>query len=171
MDPPQAMTDGAKALSRLAARTDSPMAVVTAVTPDGRRSGCLVGFWTQCSIHPPRLLACISKTNHTFEVARDAAVLAVHWLGADNRDLAELFGGETGDALDKFEHCPWGPGLGQVPILKGVKGWVAGRVVGRFDAGDHVGFVLGADEGATEEPSAGELGFLAVKDLEPGHEP
>ena len=147
------------------------MAIVTAATPDGRRSGCLVGFWTQCSIHPPRLLACISKTNHTFAVARDAAVLAVHWLGADDRDLADLFGGESGDEIDKFELCAWDPGPGEVPVLKGVKGWVAGRVVGRFDAGDHVGFVVGADEGAAEEPSAGELGFLAVKDLEPGHEP
>ena len=171
MDPTRTATDGGTTLSRLAARTDTPMAIVTAITPDGRQSGCLVGFWTQCSIHPPRLLACISKANHTFEVARDAPVLAVHWLGTDNRDLAELFGRETGDAVDKFERCQWHPGPGGVPLLDGVKGWVAGRVVGRFDAGDHVGFVVGADAGAAEEPSAGELGFLAVKDLEPGHEP
>jgi flavin reductase (DIM6/NTAB) family NADH-FMN oxidoreductase RutF len=171
MEPILTETDGEKALARLAARTDTPMAIVTATTPDGRRSGCLVGFWTQCSISPPRLLACISKANHTFDVARDAAVFAVHWLGTDNRDLAELFGGETGDSVDKFERCTWHPGPGEVPVLDGVKGWVAGRVVGRFDGGDHVGFVVGADAGAADEPSEGELGFLAVKDLEPGHKP
>ena len=76
----------------------------------------------------------------------------------------------SGDDVDKFEQCAWNPGPGEVPVLDGVKGWVAGRVVGRFDAGDHVGFLVGADAGAAEEPSAGELGFLAVKDLEPGHE-
>src|SRR3954454_23697572 len=105
MDPAVVVTDGEEALRRLAARTDTPMAIVTAAAPDGRRSGCLVGFWAQCSIHPPRVLACISKTNHTFAVPTDAAVLAVHWLGADNRDLAELFGGESGDAIDKFDRC------------------------------------------------------------------
>jgi len=172
MDPTTvATTDGERALTRLAARTDTPMAIVTALAPDGQRSGCLVGFWTQCSIHPPRVLALISKTNHTFGVAMDSPVLAVHWLGADNRDLAELFGGTSGDSVDKFDHCPWHPGPGDVPVLDGVKGWVAGRLVGRFDAGDHVGFVVGADAGAAEERSAGDLGFLAVKDLEPGHEP
>src|SRR5581483_8280772 len=69
---------GERALQRLAAHLDSPMVIVTAAAPDGRRSGCLVGFFTQCSIHPPRLLPCISKANHTFEVARAAPVLAVH---------------------------------------------------------------------------------------------
>lgn len=163
--------DGETALRRLAAGTDTPMAVVTAIAPDGRRSGCLVGFWTQCSIHPPRVLPCISQTNHTLEVATLAEVLAVHWLADDDRELAELFGGTTGDEIDKFERCSWKPGWGGVPILDGVKGWVAGPVIGRFDVGDHVGFLVDAVTGAAEEPAAGELGFQAVKDLEPGHDP
>jgi flavin reductase (DIM6/NTAB) family NADH-FMN oxidoreductase RutF len=170
MDSRLAATDGGAALSRLAARTDSPMVIVTAAASDGRRSGCLVGFWTQCSIHPPRLLACISKANHTLPVATAAEVLAVHWLADDDRGLAELFGGETGDEVDKFEHCAWRPGPGDVPVLEGVKGWVAGPVVDRFDVGDHVAFVLDAVSGVAEL-SADELGFQAVKDLEPGHDP
>ena len=158
-------------LQKLAAGTDTPMAIVTATAPDGSRSGCLVGFWTQCSIHPARVLACISVTNHTLPVASDAGVLAVHWLADDDRRLAELFGGETGDEVDKFEHCSWNPGQDGVPVLDGVKGWVAGPVVGRFEVGDHVAFVIDAAEGATADASAGELGFQAVRDLEPGHTP
>jgi flavin reductase (DIM6/NTAB) family NADH-FMN oxidoreductase RutF len=171
VEPRPTLGDGEKALQRLAAATDTPMAVVTAAAPDGRRSGCLVGFWTQCSIHPPRVLACISKANHTLAVADDAPVLAVHWLADDDRDMAELFGGETGDEVDKFEHCSWAPGPSGVPVLDGVKGWVAGPVVGRFEAGDHVAFVVDAEKGAALEPGSDELGFQAVKDLEPGHEP
>jgi flavin reductase (DIM6/NTAB) family NADH-FMN oxidoreductase RutF len=163
-------SSGEKALQRLAARTDTPMAIVTTAA-DGHRAGCLVGFWTQCSIHPPRVLACISKTNHTLAVATAAPVLAVHWLGTDDRGLARLFGSETGDEVDKFERCSWRPGPAGVPVLDGVKGWVAGPVAERFDAGDHVAFVVEADVGAADEPAAGELGYQAVKDLEPGHEP
>ena len=165
------VTPGERSLRCLAASTDSPMAIVTAATPDGRRAGCLVGFWTQCSIHPPRVLVCISETNHTLAVASDAPLLAIHWLAADDRRLAELFGGETGDEVDKFGRVRWAAGPGGVPILDGVKGWVAGPVVGRFDAGDHVAFVVDAEAGAAGEPSEDELGFQAVKGLEPGHKP
>jgi flavin reductase (DIM6/NTAB) family NADH-FMN oxidoreductase RutF len=171
MDSRSVTADGGAALSRLAARTDTPMVVVTAAAADGRRSGCLVGFWTQCSIHPPRVLACISKANHTLAVASDAGVLAVHWLADDDRRLAELFGGETGDEVDKFERCSWRAGADGVPVLEGVRGWVAGPVVERVDVGDHVAFVVDARAGAAEDPSADQLGFFAVKDLEPGHEP
>jgi flavin reductase (DIM6/NTAB) family NADH-FMN oxidoreductase RutF len=162
---------GEHALQRLAADTDTPMAIVTATSADGERSGCLVGFWTQCSIHPPRVLVCISQTNHTLAVATTAPVLAVHWLTEDDRGLAELFGGETGDEIDKFERCAWTPGLGGVPVVDGVKGWVAGPVAARLDVGDHVAFVVDAETGAAGDPAADELGFQAVKDLEPGHDP
>ena len=171
MEPDPARTDGEAALHRLAAGLDPPMVIVTALAPDGRRSGCLVGFTTQCSIHPPRVLACISRANHTFPVATAAPVLAVHWPGDDDGGLAQLFGGETGDEVDKFERCSWRPGPGGVPVLDGVKGWVAGPVVGRFDVGDHVAHVIDAEAGGVEEPRADQLGFQAVKDLQPGHEP
>jgi flavin reductase (DIM6/NTAB) family NADH-FMN oxidoreductase RutF len=58
-----------------------------------------------------------------------------------------------------------------VPVVEGVRGWVAGPVIGRYDVGDHVAFVIDVEAGAVEEPTANELGFQAVKDLEPGHEP
>jgi flavin reductase (DIM6/NTAB) family NADH-FMN oxidoreductase RutF len=164
-------TSGERALQRLAGATDTPMAIVAAAVPDGRRSGCLVGFWTQCSIHPPRVLACISKTNHTLAVATAAPILVVHWLADDDRELAELFGSETGDEVDKFERCSWRPGPGGVPVVDGVKGWVAGPVLARYDVGDHVAFVIAVEAGEAGEPSSDELGFQAVKDLEPGHEP
>jgi flavin reductase (DIM6/NTAB) family NADH-FMN oxidoreductase RutF len=157
-------------LDRVADGLDFPMVIVTATALDGSRSGCMVGFWTQCSIHPPRVLACISKENHTFPVATAAPMLAVHWLAADNRPLAELFGGETGDEVDKFEHCSWQPGPGGVPVLDEVKAWVAGPVVARVDVGDHVAFVIEPEAGADNEPDAPHLDFQAVKDLPPGHE-
>src|SRR6478735_1115661 len=77
-------------------RLDYPMFIVTAAAAGtgGRvdRSGCLVGFATQCSIEPERLLVCLSKKNHTYQVARTAVALGVHVPGARQRELAELFG-------------------------------------------------------------------------------
>lgn len=149
---------------------DYPMAIVTAVGA-GERSGCLVGFSTQCSIHPPRFGVWISKKNHTYGVALQAETLVVHFPSADQRELADLFGGETGDEIDKFEHCEWEPGPDGVPLLSACRRWLAGRVVDRLDSGDHVGFVLEPFDGACGEPWPGQMSFQAVKRIEPGHEP
>jgi flavin reductase (DIM6/NTAB) family NADH-FMN oxidoreductase RutF len=142
--------------------------IVTAVAPGGERAGCLVGFATQCSIRPPRFLVCISKQNRTFDVVRSADAAVVHFLGSGQRELAALFGGETGDEVDKFELCKWSPGPQQIPVLDDVPGWFAGRVLERLDLGDHAGLWL--------EPFVAEdrnrpvnLGFQAVKPVEPGH--
>jgi len=98
-----------KDAQRLLAHLDYPMFIVTA--RDGRElAGCLIGFATQTSIHPPRMLVCLSRENRTTRVARRSPALAVHLVPADRLDLAELFGGETGDDVDKFSRCAWDEG-------------------------------------------------------------
>lgn len=154
----------------LTGRLDYSMFVVTA-TDGQRRAGCLVGFATQCSIDPPRFLVCLSRANHTFSVAEAAGVLVVHPLAADQFDLARLFGESTGETVDKFAACSWRPGPSGAPVLMDCADWFAGRILGRFDAGDHVGFWLEpieAGAGAAGAP-ASPLLFSAVKHLVPGH--
>ena len=90
-------------------RLNPDMCVVTA-SAGGRRAGCLVGFFCQCSIQPARFAVWISKANHTFGVAIGAERVAVHFLTESDRPLAELFGGETEDRVDKFAECNWRPG-------------------------------------------------------------
>jgi flavin reductase (DIM6/NTAB) family NADH-FMN oxidoreductase RutF len=158
------------AFARIVAEQDAPMAIVTAY--DGReRSGCLVGFHTQCSIAPPRWLACISTLNHTYRVALAARRLAVHLLRADQHGLARIFGGETGDAIGaaaKFERCAWHPGPDGTPLLDGCD-WIAGAILERVDLGDHVGHLLAIDAAGNDHPAARPLGFLRARDIRPGH--
>lgn len=155
--------------SRLFATVDYPVYVVTAT--DGReRAGCLVGFATQCSIHPPRFLVCLSKRNHTYRVALRADVLAVHLLASDQQGLARLFGGETGDDMDKFTRVEWRAGPGDVPVLVDCAHWFAGQVLGRADLGDHEAFWLQplAVGAAGDGPW---LMFQEVQKVDPGHDP
>ena len=144
------------------------MFIVTTVAPSGERDGCLIGFATQCSVKPPRFIACISKENRTFDAVRDADAIVVHFLGAAQRRLAELFGGETGDEVDKFELCEWSEGPGGIPVLDDVPGWFAGRILERHDAGDHVALLL-EPTAAEDRGGALDLGFQAVKPIDPGH--
>ncbi len=159
---------GAAEFQALVADLDYPMFVVTAAA-EGRRAGCMVGFATQCSMAPPRLLLCMSKRNFTFGVAAHAEVLVVHFLGQQDMEVARLFGGETGDEVDKFARCRWRPGPGGAPVLEAGRGWIAGNVLEQVPFGDHVGFVVEPFAGHVGDAGAPQLGFQAVRDLQPGH--
>ena len=148
---------------------DYPMYVLTL---DGGesfgRSGCLIGFATQCSIAPPRFLVCLSKKNHTYRASAGARAVAVHSLSPAERGLAALFGTCTGDEIDKFERCVWTTGPGGVPLLERCSAWFVATIVDRVDLGDHEGLVLDPTHvgGRSTVPL---LMFSAVRDFDPGH--
>lgn len=148
---------------------DYPMYVVTAEA-GGERAGCLVGFASQCSIHPPRFAVWLSVANRTYRVARQAGHLAVHLLHREQGELARLFGQETGDEIDKFERVAWRPGQGGAPVLPDACAWFVGRVHSRIDGGDHVGFLLDPVEASPPVRGRPALTmFSDVAGLSPGH--
>jgi flavin reductase (DIM6/NTAB) family NADH-FMN oxidoreductase RutF len=162
--------DAGTAFLKLAGSLDYPLFIVTASDGD-RREGCVIGFATQCSIHPPRFLACLSRENRTlrFVLAHEVDALAVHLIPRAHAELAELFGGQTGDEVDKFARCAWHPGPRGLPILDDCPSWFAGAIGTRHDLGDHVGFAL---EPLEAQCATGEeiVYFQAVKDaIQPGH--
>jgi flavin reductase (DIM6/NTAB) family NADH-FMN oxidoreductase RutF len=105
------MGSAEETFKRLVAQLDYPTFIATVAT-DGERAGCLIGFATQCSIHPPRFLAGLSDKNRTYRVARGAGSMAVH-LGPEG-----------------------------VPLLDGCPNRFVGRIVERIEFGDHLGMVL-----------------------------
>jgi flavin reductase (DIM6/NTAB) family NADH-FMN oxidoreductase RutF len=145
-----------------------PMFIVTARAGE-EPLGCLVGFATQTSIDPPRFAVCLSHANRTYRLGRDAAHLGVHCVPAHAAGLAELFGGETGDEVDKFARAEWHDGPEGVPLLDECPNRFVGRVVWRADAGDHDAFLLEpivAEHGTGED----EFTFHRAKRIDPGHD-
>jgi Flavin reductase like domain len=118
----------------LVGELDYPMYIVT-TSVAGANVGCLVGFATQVSINPPRLLVCLSEKNHTTTVAIAATHLAVHLIHANDGELAHLFGEQTGDQIDKFTRCRWSVGPHELPILDDAAAWFVGRIEKRIDFG------------------------------------
>jgi flavin reductase (DIM6/NTAB) family NADH-FMN oxidoreductase RutF len=162
------MSDAAATFHALVGDLEYPMFIVTTRAGD-EPLGCLVGFATQMSIDPPRFAVCLSHSNRTFRRGQAATVLGVHCVPAHARELAELFGGATGDEIDKFARCAWHDGPEGVPILDECPNWFVGRVIWRHDAGDHDAFLLepvAAQAGSGE----GEFTFHRAKRIEPGHE-
>ena len=153
----------------LVASSDPAMVIVTTVA-DGERSGCLVGFHAQCGMEPPRYAVWLSELNHTCRVGAAAEHFAVHWVPADRHDLAELFGGTTGDEIDKFARCEWTDGPGGVPLLAGCPDRFVGRRLDwlEMDA-DHrcvlLEPVLAERSGAARDV----LRLADTTDIDPGH--
>lgn len=164
------MRANSDAFERIAGLLDYPMFVVTTRVGE-RRAGCLVGFTSQVSIHPARFMVGLSKRNYTYRTASLGAThLAVHLVTREHRDLARLFGSETGDRVDKFARCSWEEGPEGLPILSDAAAWFAARVLTRFDMGDHVGHLTEPVTGQAPERLSDLVTFTDVKDLEPGHE-
>ena len=159
--------DAEATFNSLVGDLDYPMFIVTAFA-GGEPTGCLVGFATQTSIDPSRFLVCLSHKNHTFRVAGDAELLGVHFVPEEQAALAELFGGETGDEVDKFSRCEWQAGPEGVPLIEACPNRFVGRVVERVDAGDHDAYLL-APVAAERGTAAGEFTFHRAKRIDAGH--
>ncbi len=132
---------------------DYPLYVVTVGTPDTELSGCLAGFVTQCSIDPPNFLVCVSRENHTLQVARRSSFMGIHLLGCDQVNVARLFAEQTGDRVDKFASVAWRMGPFGAPILAEVAVAMEAKVLGHGSVGDHDAFLvqgLGAIAGKRE---------------------
>lgn len=145
-----------------------PMLIVTTSGVGETLAGCLVGFATQTSIDPARYLVCLSRRNRTYRVARQATTLIVHLVPRSAVALAELFGGETGDDVDKFAHCAWKRGPDGAPVLDDCPSWFAGRIVGREHLGDHTGFLLEPYAGHSDGDTA-EFDFRQARHISAGH--
>ena len=156
---------------RLVQRSDPAMVIVTA-SNGVERSGCLVGFHSQCSIEPPRYAIWISRANHTFTVVETAEHLGVHFLTAADRQLAELFGTASGDDVDKFAGLHVDETMLGVPVLTACAERMVVRRVGWIDdgEGDHVGVVTEPVEAAAGGATAGPLRLSDVDDLSAGHD-
>lgn len=149
---------------------DPPLVVVTAAAA-GERAGCLVSFHTQSSMAPPRYCVFLSKANHTYGVALRASHLAIHFLAVGDLPLAELFGSQTGDTVDKFAGLPVTEGPGGVPLLAPCPHWLAARRIALLDdGGDHV-TVLTEPVAASASGPFSPLRVAQAGHIRPGHDP
>lgn len=165
--PRHEVLEGEAAFRRMSARWDPAMFIVTTAAA-GRRAGCLVGFAMQASIDPPRMLVGISRENATHTVVAAATTLAVHCPPAGDMALAELFGGESGDDIDKFDRCRWHPGPRGVPILDDCRSWLVCDILARMQMGDHTG-VLCRLIAARDGDGGPQVRYRQVRHLSPGH--
>jgi len=109
------------------------VAVVTAAH-GGRVIGMTANSFSSVSLDPPLVLWSVAKSspNHDAFVAADA--FAVHFLGADHRDLALRFGSR---GIDKFAGLIYVTGRTGAPLLEGLAPIFECKAWARYPGGDH----------------------------------
>jgi flavin reductase (DIM6/NTAB) family NADH-FMN oxidoreductase RutF len=160
---------GQEQFDDIVASLDARMVVVTTAA-GGERAGCLVGFHTQSSIDPPRYAFWLSKANHTYRVGLLATHFGIHFLSAEDAELAELFGTRTGDDVDKFAGLDVVTGPAGVPVLAHCPHRLVVRRIAELDeGGDHV--CITSEVVETHSPGRfSPLLLSQVEHLNPGHE-
>ncbi|MEH0971122.1 flavin reductase family protein [Micromonospora sp. CPCC 205546] len=111
--------------------------------PDGSGEPVRAGFtatsFTSVSLDPPLVSFCLGTASSSWPVFARAEHVAVHLLGAHQRETARVFA--TG-GIDRFAACPqWTTGPFGVPLLTGVLVRMLCRVAHRVPVGDHTLFV------------------------------
>lgn len=112
--------------------------IVTAASAGGP-VGVTVSSFGSASLHPPLIVVWIGERASAWPVLRTAPLFAVHLLGAEQAELADLFA-RTG--ADRFgPDTAWAPDSDGVPHLLDAPIRLRCRAVRRIAVGDHVGLV------------------------------
>ncbi|GAB2640946.1 hypothetical protein GCM10027169_06260 [Gordonia jinhuaensis] len=135
----------ARELRRALGHYATGVAVITAVTPQGRKVGITANSFTSVSLDPPLVSFCPARTAPSLADFHAAGRFAVNILAADQHDLSRQF---ATPSPDKFDGVAYTLSDSGVPLLDRVVARFECRTVQHVDAGDHV-IVLGQVEDFT----------------------
>ncbi|WP_448638500.1 flavin reductase [Geodermatophilus sp. URMC 63] len=113
--------------------------VVTAMGPDGRPSGMVVGSFTSVSLDPPLVAFLPARSSSSFKTLREARTFCVNILSAKQEPICRQFAVSGGD---KFAGVDWSPAPSGAPVIDGVVAWIDCEFERIDEAGDHY-IVLG----------------------------
>ncbi len=115
------------------------VAVVTAISDDGKPAGMVVGTFTSVSLDPPLVAFFPTRNSGSFAYVRRAASFCVNVLASDQESACRQL---AAGGADKFAGTPWRPGPLGSPILAEAVSWVECTFEEVREAGDHF-LVLG----------------------------
>ena len=119
------------------------VAVVTARAPDGRSVGLTVNSFASVSLEPPLVQWSLSKRSSSLEVFCAARSVAIHVLSAEQEALARRF---ASPSADRFAGVGRRIGPAGTPLLEGGVARFLCSSHARYEAGDHVVFILRVED-------------------------
>jgi flavin reductase (DIM6/NTAB) family NADH-FMN oxidoreductase RutF len=125
----------------------APVAVVTSF--DGERPhGTTVSAFCSLSLEPPLVLVSLDRGSDLLRMIRHSRRYGINVLSDDQEEIATRFARK---GAEKFAEVPWALDT-DLPRLAGTSSWMACRLHGLVDGGDHV-IAIGFVEHAAASPS------------------
>src|SRR5660397_49807 len=79
----------------------NPIAIITA-SYEGQVSGFIASWITQVSFVPPWVMVAMNPLHYTYDLVTNSNAFAINILRADQVELVDLFGKNSGSKVDKF---------------------------------------------------------------------
>lgn len=125
--------------------------LVTALSADGRKVGCVANTFQQVASEPPMVSISLNKANATTQAILDTGRFGVSVLGQSaTMELIGLFGFQSSADVDKFQNIEYEVNPANLPqVLANCVAKFAVDVRERVDAGTHFVFVGSVTEACT----------------------
>lgn len=137
------------AFKRAFRRHAAGVAVITALTPEGRPVGFTATSLASLAAVPPLATFNMARVASAWPAIEGTDYVAIQTMGVRTRHLAERM---SGDHDLRFDGDYWYVGPHGLPILKGVTSWMIGRIVERLQVANNAVIVVQIEEGALGEP-------------------
>jgi flavin reductase (DIM6/NTAB) family NADH-FMN oxidoreductase RutF len=111
------------------------VAVITTLTPGGKREGLTANSFGALSLEPPLVLWSLKRDAMSLPSFRDSPYFAVNVLASHQRSISNHF---ARPAPDKFEGIACPPGLGGCPTISDCLALFECRLERTIEGGDHV---------------------------------
>ena len=111
------------------------VAIVTTLTPSGRREGLTVNSFGALSLDPPLVQWSLRRDSMSLKSFQDSPYFAVNVLASHQRGLSNRF---ARPAPDKFEGLACPPGLGGCPTIEECLALFECRLERTIEGGDHL---------------------------------
>jgi flavin reductase (DIM6/NTAB) family NADH-FMN oxidoreductase RutF len=126
----------------------TPVTVVTSIH-NGSPHGTTVSAFASLSLRPPMVVVALDRTSDLLAMLRQTRRFGVNILNSHQHSVAVRFAGK---GADKFRDLAWTE-TGGLPRLHDTIGWLACRVTGFVEGGDHI-LIPGEVEQAIAAPGA-----------------
>lgn len=127
-----------RSLRNALGRYATGVAVVTALTPDGKPIGLTINSFAAVSLNPALVLWSLDNGSSSLDAFSQASHHAINVLAADQKELSQLFASRNGE---RFVGLDWQPGLGGAPLFAGTCATFEVANETRHPGGDHTIFI------------------------------
>jgi flavin reductase (DIM6/NTAB) family NADH-FMN oxidoreductase RutF len=152
-------TDTRAAFRRACAEFATGVTAVTARSPAGEVAALTANSFTSVSLDPPIVLLCIGRKVSSLEVLEASTHLAIHVLGASHEEVARRLATRGLTGAERLAGVTWRSGRYGEPVIDSCAARFSGPILDRIEAGDHLVYLVAAEDVALVEPAPPTLVF------------